>query len=79
MKLIRNKAGRNAGVAMTEYLILLALVAIASLVMTIAFGKQTKTVFKASIDMLGGGSGSSTAYTAPAASNSNMGDFANGK
>ena len=60
MKLIRNKAGRNAGVAKTKYLILLALVAIASLVMTIAFGafqKKIKTIFKASIDRLGGGTG----------------------
>ena len=79
MKLIRNKAGRNAGVAMTEYLILLALVAIASLVMTIAFGKQIKTIYKASIDRLNGGTGTDTTGTAPAVINSHMGNFADGK
>jgi Flp pilus assembly pilin Flp len=75
---LSTKSQRNAGVAMTEYLILLALVAIASLVMTIAFGKQVKHVFQASATALGGGAAVKTAYTAPEALNSDMGTFTTG-
>ncbi len=66
-----------AGVTMTEYLILLALVAIASLVMTSAFGNQVQVIYHASINALMGNSTAAQTGTATAAESNTMADFAN--
>lgn len=68
---------RMAGVTMTEYLILLALVAIASLVMTSAFGNQVQVIYHASINALMGNSTAAQTGTATAAESNTMADFAN--
>jgi Flp pilus assembly pilin Flp len=44
MKLLSNKANRR-GIAMTEYLIILAIVAVAAIAVVGLFGKQIKTTF----------------------------------
>ena len=53
MKLFNTKAYRR-GLAMTEYLILLAIVAIAAIVLISMFGKSVKTGFSRSIQALNG-------------------------
>ena len=72
---IQSKKGSVAGVAMTEYLILLALVAIASLVMTIAFGKQVKTAFAGAIDGMGGRNATKKVVATPNVDPSTMENF----
>jgi len=53
MKLSMWKAGRK-GIAMTEYLIILAVVAIAAIVIVGLFGQQIKNVFSKSGNAMGG-------------------------
>ena len=48
-----NKMKRR-GIAMTEYLIILAIVAIAAIAIVGLFGKQIKSVFSRSTDAMGG-------------------------
>ncbi len=77
MKIQNNSSKkRMAGVTMTEYLILLALVAIASLVMTSAFGNQVQVIYHASIDALMGNKTEKQTTTAVAAESNTMADFA---
>lgn len=77
MKIQNNSSKkRMAGVTMTEYLILLALVAVASLVMTSAFGTQVQTIYHASIGALMGKETTPQTGEAVAAARPNMGNFA---
>jgi len=85
MKLFGNKK-RRRGIAMTEYLIILAIVAIAAILIVGLFGKQIKDVFYRSTSTLGGtdaGGGNASAITASAstaaASTENMSSFDSGK
>lgn len=54
MKLNGNKKSK-LGIAMTEYLIILAVVAIAAIAVTGLFGKQVKSVFNACTSAMSGG------------------------
>ena len=53
MKLIANKATRR-GIAMTEYLIILAIVAVAAIAVVGLFGKQIKSTFTRNNEALAG-------------------------
>ena len=53
MKLIGRKEKRR-GIAMTEYLIILAIVAVAAIAVVGLFGKQVKDVFYRNTSTLGG-------------------------
>jgi len=53
MKLFRNISGRR-GIAMTEYLIILAIVAIAAIAVVGIFGKQIKQAFTSSTAAMAG-------------------------
>jgi len=53
MKLFGNKKGHR-GIAMTEYLIVLAIVAVAAILIVGLFGKQIKDVFYRNTSTLGG-------------------------
>jgi Flp pilus assembly pilin Flp len=54
MKLARSWTKNNRGIAMTEYLIILGIVAIAAIAIVGLFGQQIKTVFARSTSTLGG-------------------------
>ena len=55
------KVNKAKGIAMTEYLIILAVVAIAAITITALFGKQIKAVFSNSTAALQGTEGTATA------------------
>ena len=55
MKLFKNKEGKGCrGIAMTEYLIILAIVAIAAIAVVGIFGKQIKSAFTSSTAAMAG-------------------------
>jgi pilus assembly protein Flp/PilA len=55
MKLFKNKEGKGCrGIAMTEYLIILAIVAIAAIAVVGIFGKQIKSAFTSSTGAMAG-------------------------
>lgn len=55
MKLLaKNKTKRNRGIAMTEYLIILGIVAIAAIAIVGLFGQQIKNTFYRTTSTLGG-------------------------
>ena len=55
MKLFKNVAGKGRrGIAMTEYLIILAIVAIAAIAVVGIFGKQIKSAFTSSTAAMAG-------------------------
>ena len=57
MKLFKNKEGNGRrGIAMTEYLIILAIVAIAAIAVVGIFGKQIKQAFTSSTAAMAGSS-----------------------
>ena len=78
MKVIQTK-NRNAGVAMTEYLIILAVVALGCIAIFGSFGKQIKYTVNRVIHTLQGGElkdGSATAESGQqAAKRTGMADF----
>jgi Flp pilus assembly pilin Flp len=80
MKIVTLKKGLR-GIAMTEYLIILAVVAVAAILIVGLFGQQIKNVFSENTSALAGssiGSGSATATAGSATSNTsqdNMGSF----
>ena len=72
-----NKATRRA-IAMTEYLIILAIVAIAAIAIVAAFGKQIKSVFTSSGNALQGKEQADEAMDADGNKVQKMGDFQEG-
>jgi Flp pilus assembly pilin Flp len=80
MKIVTLKKGLR-GIAMTEYLIILAVVAVAAILIVGLFGQQIKNVFTENTSALAGQSAGSTAATATAGSSKdndaqdNMGSF----
>ena len=62
MKLNANKNSKQ-GIAMTEYLVILAIVAIGSILVVGQFGKQIKNVFQAECTALSGTKAKITAET----------------
>ena len=72
-----NKATRRA-IAMTEYLIILAIVAIAAIAIVAAFGKQIKSVFTSSGNALQGKEKAVDAMTETGNKEQKMGDFQQG-
>ncbi len=59
MKIIKSKEGRR-GIAMTEYLIILAIVAVAAIAVVGLFGKQIKSAFTAQTQAMAGQTGANT-------------------
>jgi Flp pilus assembly pilin Flp len=82
MKIVTLKKGLR-GIAMTEYLIILAVVAVAAILIVGLFGQQIKNVFTENTSALAGQSMGNSAATATAGSASsndsqdNMGTFNN--
>jgi len=72
MKIILNN--KRQGIAMTEYLIILAIVAVAAILVVGLFGKQIKNTFNTSTAAMGGASSNNSAQTT-AATTDNMGSF----
>jgi Flp pilus assembly pilin Flp len=69
MKLVNKRTKATRGIAMTEYLIILGIVAIAAIAIVGLFGQQIKQVFYRSTSTLGGsdaGGGQSTQITSSA-------------
>jgi Flp pilus assembly pilin Flp len=86
MKLIGSQVHKHRAIAMTEYLIILAIVAIAAIAVVGLFGAQIKDVFYRNTSTLGGqdanGSSAGTAIGSAAkgaATTDNMGSFDKGK
>lgn len=83
MKIVSPKRSLR-GIAMTEYLIILAVVAVAAILIVGLFGKQIKNVFSENTSALAGTSTGSTAATSIAGQASsaikqdNMGTFTSG-
>jgi Flp pilus assembly pilin Flp len=82
MKIVTLKKGLR-GIAMTEYLIILAVVAVAAILIVGLFGQQIKNVFTENTSALAGQSMGSSAASATAGnsqgkdSQDNMGTFDN--
>jgi Flp pilus assembly pilin Flp len=82
MKIVTLKRGLR-GIAMTEYLIILAVVAVAAILIVGLFGQQIKNVFTENTSALAGQSMGSSAATSTAGSaakndsQDNMGSFNN--
>jgi len=80
MKIVTLKKGLR-GIAMTEYLIILAVVAVAAILIVGLFGQQIKNVFTENTSALAGSSMGSSAASATASSagksdsQDNMGSF----
>lgn len=86
MRIFGHKIQNRRAIAMTEYLIILAIVAIAAIAIVGLFGKQIKDVFYRNTSTLGGvdangGSGSAigSAAQATASTTENMSSFDKGK
>jgi Flp pilus assembly pilin Flp len=83
MKIVTQKRGM-LGIAMTEYLIILAVVAVAAILIVGLFGKQIKNVFSENTAALAGQTTGSSEASAIAGSasgavkNDNMGTFTSG-
>lgn len=85
MKTINSKAGKSRAIAMTEYLIILAIVAIAAIAIVGMFGAQIKDVFYRNTSTLGGtdaAGGNSSAITSASSgadTGNSMSSFDNNK
>ena len=73
---INTKKQNRRGIAMTEYLIILAVVAIAAIAIVGVFGKQIKSAFTSSSAAMAGTDTKNTDHSGEAAvTNDNMGTF----
>ena len=70
----------NRGIAMTEYLIILAIVAVAAILVVSVFGKQIKSAFTANTAAMGGETSVANSNQGKAANNvaDNMKSFTTG-
>jgi len=60
MATLRKKLGSQSGQGMTEYIIIVALIAIAAIAVTVVFGDNIRKMFGASVDSLAGSATSDT-------------------
>ena len=85
MKIMNHEPPDRLAIAMTEYLIILAIVAIAAIAMVGLFGVQIKDVFYRNtstlggVDTTGGNAAAITSASSGANSGDNMGTFDKGK
>jgi Flp pilus assembly pilin Flp len=77
MKLNLSRSSKR-GIAMTEYLVILAIVAIASIVVVRGYGKQVKTVLTNSLDAMGGRPASAAVVDTVTVADSHAGNFSTG-
>jgi Flp pilus assembly pilin Flp len=75
MKILRHTSVGRRAIAMTEYLIILAVVAIAAIAIVGLFGKQIQSVFVKSTASMQGSTASSTDATVSSTTQANMGNF----